>query len=160
MLLQNVPNGLLPSHRSQFHPRAAISLPQGGPAGTEGATARKACLTLWFGGRPRARAGNARSAALPSDIAKEHGQHLTTMLSVYASWTEGAVQADVAAIRDAMIRTDSIERNAARDIPAMATRLDRLVTRPEGSGRIRRSDFSVADADPPPSDRRKDEADQ
>jgi hypothetical protein len=89
----------------------------------------------------------------PLLVAKEHGQHLTTMLSVYASWTEGAVEADVAAIRDSMIRTDAIERNAARDIPAMATRLDRLVTRPEGPGRTRRSDFSVADADPPPSDR-------
>ena len=45
----------------------------------------------------------------PLLVAKEHGQHLTTMLSVYASWTEGAVEADVAAIRDAMIRTDAIE---------------------------------------------------
>jgi integrase len=38
----------------------------------------------------------------PLLVAKEHGHRPTTMLSVYAAWTEGAVEADVAAIREAM----------------------------------------------------------
>jgi len=42
----------------------------------------------------------------PLLVAKQHGHRLTTMLSVYAAWTEGAVEADVVAIRDAMNRTD------------------------------------------------------
>ena len=38
----------------------------------------------------------------PLLVAKEHGHRPTTMLSVYAAWTEGAVEADIAAIREAM----------------------------------------------------------
>lgn len=53
----------------------------------------------------------------PLLVAKEHGHRLTTMLSVYAAWTEGAVEADIAAIRDAMNRTDPIRRQTARDRP-------------------------------------------
>ncbi len=38
----------------------------------------------------------------PLLVAKEHGHRLTTMLTVYAAWTEGAVESDIAAIREAM----------------------------------------------------------
>ena len=38
----------------------------------------------------------------PLLVAKEHGHRPTTMLSVYAAWTEGAVEADITALRDAM----------------------------------------------------------
>jgi hypothetical protein len=47
----------------------------------------------------------------PLLVAKEHGHRITTMLSVYAAWIEGAVETDVAAIRDAMNRTDDRERH-------------------------------------------------
>jgi len=43
----------------------------------------------------------------PLLVAKEHGHRLTTMLSVYAAWAEGAVEADIGAIREAMNRTAS-----------------------------------------------------
>ncbi|MDB6045290.1 MAG: hypothetical protein JWM63_3841 [Gammaproteobacteria bacterium] len=42
----------------------------------------------------------------PLLIAKEHGHRILTMLTVYAAWTEGAVEADFWAIHDAMYRTD------------------------------------------------------
>lgn len=38
----------------------------------------------------------------PLLVAKEHGHRPTTMLSVYAAWTEGAVESDITAIREAM----------------------------------------------------------
>jgi integrase len=38
----------------------------------------------------------------PLLVAKEHGHRPTTMLSVHAAWTEGAVEADITAIREAM----------------------------------------------------------
>ncbi len=41
----------------------------------------------------------------PLLVAKEHGHRLTTMLTVYAAWAEGAVESDIAAIREAMNRT-------------------------------------------------------
>jgi hypothetical protein len=50
----------------------------------------------------------------PLLVAKEHGHRLTTMLSVYAAWTDGAVDADVTAIRDAMNRTDHGKHHAVR----------------------------------------------
>jgi len=42
----------------------------------------------------------------PLLIAKEHGHRILTMLTVYAAWTEGAVEADFWAIHDAIYRTD------------------------------------------------------
>jgi len=39
----------------------------------------------------------------PLLIAKEHGHRILTMLTVYAAWTEGAVEADFWAIHDAMM---------------------------------------------------------
>jgi integrase len=38
----------------------------------------------------------------PLRVAKQHGHSVLTMLTVYAAWTEGALEADVAAIRRAM----------------------------------------------------------
>jgi integrase len=38
----------------------------------------------------------------PLWVAKQHGHSILTMLTVYAAWTEGALEADVAAIRRAM----------------------------------------------------------
>jgi hypothetical protein len=46
----------------------------------------------------------------PLLVAKEHGHCIATMLSVYAAWTEGAVEADIVAIREAMNRTGSTAR--------------------------------------------------
>jgi integrase len=37
----------------------------------------------------------------PLLVAKEHGHRIITMLTVYAAWTEGAVESDIAAIRAA-----------------------------------------------------------
>jgi integrase len=42
----------------------------------------------------------------PLLVAKEHGHRILTMLTVYAAWTEGAVEHDFWAIQDAMYRTD------------------------------------------------------
>jgi integrase len=38
----------------------------------------------------------------PLYVAKQHGHSLTTMLSIYASWVEGALEADILATRAAM----------------------------------------------------------
>jgi len=51
----------------------------------------------------------------PLLVAKEHGHRLTTMLTVYAAWVEGAVEADIVAIREAMNRT------VRRRVPWVAT---------------------------------------
>ena len=47
-------------------------------------------------------------------VAKEHGHRPTTMLSVYAAWTEGAVEPDITAIRDAMNCTTVTEPDTKR----------------------------------------------
>jgi integrase len=54
----------------------------------------------------------------PLLVAKEHGHRLTTMLTVYAAWAEGAVEADIVAIREAMNRTD---RRRLRRVPRART---------------------------------------
>src|SRR5882757_2197300 len=38
----------------------------------------------------------------PLLVAKEHGHRVLTMLTVYAAWTDGAVEADLIALREAM----------------------------------------------------------
>ncbi len=38
----------------------------------------------------------------PLWVAKQHGHGIETMLRVYAAWAEGAVEADVAAIKRSM----------------------------------------------------------
>ena len=47
----------------------------------------------------------------PLFVAKQHGHAILTMLTIYAAWTEGALPADVAAIRRAM----TASAHAARD---------------------------------------------
>ena len=72
----------------------------------------------------------------PLLVAKEHGHRITTMPSVYAAWTEGAVEAAIAAIRDAMKRTDGVSGKSARDQPATTvgtpTPLDLHAAAPDG----------------------------
>src|ERR1700736_5469974 len=41
----------------------------------------------------------------PLRVAKEHGHRISTMFSVYAAWIEGAVEADIDALRAAINRT-------------------------------------------------------
>ena len=87
----------------------------------------------------------------PLLVAKDHGHRLTTMLSVYAAWAEGAVEADIAAIRDAMNRTDGFTRTTARKLSAMAAPCGRPVARPESPECARGSDFGLAEAGTPPA---------
>ena len=75
------------------------------------------------------------------------------MLSVYAAWTEGAVEADITAIRDAMNRKGGggARRKTAADGPGTETPTSTMVglatSRPAGqkdastSNRIARDDF-------------------
>jgi hypothetical protein len=55
-------------------------------------------------------------------VAKEHGHRLMTMLTVYAAWTDGVVEADIATLREAMNRTDrpppTVTRRATADVDA------------------------------------------
>jgi hypothetical protein len=51
----------------------------------------------------------------PLWVAKQHGHSILTMLTVYAAWTEGALEADVAAIRQAMRGPASASRVAPID---------------------------------------------
>ena len=60
----------------------------------------------------------------PLLVAKEHGHRPTTMLSVYAAWTEGAVEADITAIREAMncADGDGVRHKTASDQPGTKRR--------------------------------------
>jgi hypothetical protein len=49
----------------------------------------------------------------PLWVAKQHGHSILTMLTVYAAWTEGALEADVTTIRRAM-RGPGCDRATAR----------------------------------------------
>jgi hypothetical protein len=49
----------------------------------------------------------------PLLVAKEHGHRIITMLTVYAAWTEGAVESDIAAIRAARNQKRSSARGTA-----------------------------------------------
>jgi integrase len=62
----------------------------------------------------------------PLLIAKEHGHRILTMLTVYAAWTEGAVEADFWAIHDAMYRTD-LDKLRSRSATAVFTELPAAV---------------------------------
>jgi len=59
----------------------------------------------------------------PLRVAKEHGHRISTMFSVYAAWVEGAVEADIGAIREAMNRTDGDARKTAEPSATLATRI-------------------------------------
>ena len=55
----------------------------------------------------------------PLWVAKQHGHSIATMLRVYASWTEGAIEADLDAIERAMaMTTRNIPRVPAELAPA------------------------------------------
>jgi len=63
----------------------------------------------------------------PLLVAKEHGHRMLTMLTVYAAWTEGAVEADLIALREATgytRRKSPRHRQSPRLLPA-----DQLRTR-------------------------------
>jgi hypothetical protein len=69
----------------------------------------------------------------PLWVAKQHGHSITTMLSVYAAWTEGSTKADIGAIKRAMApnplaseRTESPEQTA----PGPSSTTPRLVAAP------------------------------
>jgi hypothetical protein len=53
----------------------------------------------------------------PLLVAPEDGHRLTTMLSVYAAWAEGAVESDITAIREAMDRRDWSGPRTGRVLP-------------------------------------------
>jgi len=87
----------------------------------------------------------------PLLVAKEHGHRLTTMFSVYAAWTEGALEADIVAIRDAMNRSESTGRGVAQALSETPPRPDQPVARPESRQAIR-SDVPLVKAGRPARD--------
>jgi hypothetical protein len=62
----------------------------------------------------------------PLRVAKEHGHCISTLFSVYAAWIEGAVEADIGAIRDAMNRTGGEVREAIARPPCSRLKSRRL----------------------------------
>jgi hypothetical protein len=75
----------------------------------------------------------------PLLVAKEHGHRIITMLTVYAAWTEGAVEADIVAIRGAMNRTRSRVRRARKIIetsPRVEPALPARTKPPSGRGDV------------------------
>jgi hypothetical protein len=83
----------------------------------------------------------------PLLVAKEHGHRPTTMLSVYAAWTEGAVEADITAIRDAMncaggdgARHKTADEGSGRGTKApTSTTIGLAASRPDRRPRARRT---------------------
>ena len=61
-------------------------------------------------------------------VAKQHGHSIITMLRIYAAWTEGAVEADVAAIERSMMLTRNLRRDRQRQPPLSGGRLARTET--------------------------------
>jgi len=56
----------------------------------------------------------------PLLIAREHGHRIVTMLTVYAAWVEGAVEADIEAIREARDPRRFRASSARRGLPLHA----------------------------------------
>jgi integrase len=79
----------------------------------------------------------------PLLIAKEHGHRILTMLTVYAAWTEGAVEADFWAIHDALYRTDLDALRLRSVTPLAAIRTtpaaEPETSEPEPTGAARRA---------------------
>jgi hypothetical protein len=59
----------------------------------------------------------------PLRVAREHGHRISTMFAVYAAWIEGAVEADIGAIRDAMNRTGGEVREVIAPTAVLPTRI-------------------------------------
>jgi integrase len=85
----------------------------------------------------------------PLLVAKEHSHRLTTMFSVYAAWIEGALEADIVAIRDAMNSKESTGRGLAQALPEPTAQPDQPVARPENQQAIPGSDVPLVTADQP-----------
>jgi len=83
----------------------------------------------------------------PLLVAKQHGHRLTTMLSVYAAWTEGAVEADVVAIRDAMNRTDDGKQDVTPKSGREGATNSAVPCRIDGRRRPDRGQFNVSEVD-------------
>jgi integrase len=82
----------------------------------------------------------------PLLVAKEHGHRPTTMLSVCAAWTEGAVESDITAIREAMSCTDGSGAQETVDDRAGPTRTEAptvglAAARPYRRTRVRRTEI-------------------
>jgi hypothetical protein len=62
----------------------------------------------------------------PLLIAKEHSHRILTMLTVYAAWTEGAVEAAFWAIHDALYRADldTLRRRSVASLTELGTSPD------------------------------------
>ncbi len=89
----------------------------------------------------------------PLLVAKEHGHRLTTMLSVYAAWTEGAVEAEIASIREAMNRSGGTRRTTARGRPTMPTPVRQPAAPTDGQPRARRTEVGLTRYALPPERR-------
>jgi hypothetical protein len=86
----------------------------------------------------------------PLLVAKEHGHRPTTMLSVYAAWIEGAVEADIAAIREAMNYADGSGTRKTVDDRAGPSRTKTptvvpAAARPDRRTRARRTELARDD---------------
>ena len=99
---------------------------------------------MWRATRP---SWNLMVGRNPLLVAREHGHRLTTMLSVYAAWAEGAVESDIAAIREAMNRQDWIQPTSSRALPG-TRRLRRPGTRLRSRERDHREEFAAVEPDP------------
>jgi integrase len=58
----------------------------------------------------------------PLFVAQQHGHHILTMLTVYAAWTEGSLEADVSALRRAMRAPAYAARNNTPRSPPLGNR--------------------------------------
>jgi len=65
-------------------------------------------------------------------VARQHGHSMATMLSVYAAWVEGASEADVIAIREAMNAT----RCGGEDLHALPRLRRPQLVRPRKADRL------------------------
>jgi hypothetical protein len=65
----------------------------------------------------------------PLWVAKQHGHSITTMLRVYAAWAEGAIEADIKAIKRAM-RSDPASALTATTSPQGRTPPGRTCPQP------------------------------
>jgi integrase len=66
----------------------------------------------------------------PLRVAKEHGHRISTMFAVYAAWIEGAVEADIGTIREAMNRTGDEVREATAPAAVLPTQMALLTEHP------------------------------